>query len=427
MSLDVQLLQLGKYRRNFRKLNDGLPRGGLAGTTVRMWDLFGKYFDEFPETPEIDSAVFTTWFEKWNSKGIGNAELPIYHSLIQQAKDDIRPELEAGMVTRLLQEQLAAEAMTLLERYANGEEIDLAASVAAATKVFEQRLNRKTKVALANRTLEELMDEEVHDHGLEWRLPELRQSMRKLRDCDFIAWAGRPDRGKTTTLCSELSYMIPQLKSRVRGRRGAWFNNEGPTHRIQRRYYQSALGISTGDMLQLSREGKLHTALIEVLGPDYLTDMQFFDAHGKTSADVERIIEDGDFGLVVFDMIDNIHFAGQMHNAGSRTDQVLEEMYKWARDLATIHEFAGIATSQLSAEAEGIPYPPMSAMKDSKTGKQGACDAIVIFGAASDLSMDHTRYLSTPKNKLMLDGQPKSLNRPVGFNAQTARMYSLAA
>jgi replicative DNA helicase len=117
---------------------------------------------------------------------------------------------------------------------------------------------------------------------------------------------------------------------------------------------------------------------------------------------VEDAIEQLKPGLVIFDMIDNISFVGSKKDA--RTDQVLESMYQWARTLGVKYDFPVIACSQVSAEAELQSetqcYPAQHMLKDSKTGKQGAADLMIMIGKSADPACANKRYISTPKNKL---------------------------
>ena len=46
----------------------------------------------------------------------------------------------------------------------------------------------------------------------------------------------------------------------------------------------------------------------------------------------------------------------------------------------------------------------MHALKDSKTGKQGAADLIIMIGKSADPTMPNDRFISTPKNKLSAGG-----------------------
>jgi replicative DNA helicase len=112
--------------------------------------------------------------------------------------------------------------------------------------------------------------------------------------------------------------------------------------------------------------------------------------------------------IVVFDMIDNIRFDGEMINGGQRTDQMLEAMYQWGRDMAVRYDCPIIATSQISAEGDGLAFPTLAMLKDSKTGKQGAADAIITLGAKNEQAYEHIRFIGLTKNKLALEGRPKS-------------------
>ena len=114
--------------------------------------------------------------------------------------------------------------------------------------------------------------------------------------------------------------------------------------------------------------------------------------------------------LVIFDMIDNIEFKGGMRSGhDARTDQVLEAQYQWARKLGVKYGHPVIATSQISAgveqQADTQCWPPMHALKDSQTGKQGAADLMIMIGRSSDPMCVNDRYISTPKNKLSSGGQ----------------------
>ena len=136
---------------------------------------------------------------------------------------------------------------------------------------------------------------------------------------------------------------------------------------------------------------------------------------------VEQVIADTNPGLVIFDMIDNLEFKGTMR-AGhdSRTDQILEAQYQWARKLGVKYGHPVIATSQISAEVEQQSEtqcnPPMHALKDSKTGKQGAADLMIMIGRSDDPTLGSVRYISTPKNKLALTGKSQAIRQQVNID-----------
>ena len=122
-------------------------------------------------------------------------------------------------------------------------------------------------------------------------------------------------------------------------------------------------------------------------------------------------------GGVIYDMIDHIKgFGGE-----ARTDLMREEMYKWAREKCVKHDCIGLATSQISADGEGLQFPNMSMLKDSKTGKQGACDALIMIGKSNDEGLQGQRFIGLPKNKLRRDGKAGDPRATVLFNPSIAR------
>ncbi len=74
-----------------------------------------------------------------------------------------------------------------------------------------------------------------------------------------------------------------------------------------------------------------------------------------------------------------------------------------------------MATSQVSTDGAGLQFPDMHMLKDSKTGKQGACDVILMIGKSADPLIEYQRFLSVPKNKLKIEGA-EPLRDEVSFN-----------
>jgi replicative DNA helicase len=125
--------------------------------------------------------------------------------------------------------------------------------------------------------------------------------------------------------------------------------------------------------------------------------------------------------LIVFDMVDNIKFGGEASNNGQRTDQLLEAMYQWARIISVKYDVPVIATSQISNDGDGLQWPTLGMLKDSKTGKQGAAEAIITIGASNDQALHNSRYINTTKNKLHRSGGPKEPRCEVFFDGERGR------
>lgn len=423
MSLDITLLRLMKHRAKFDRLIGGVPEAGLEDTTTTLLHDFRAYFKEFPNTPVIEYDTFMLWFKEFKHSNFAPERIGMFDAIMLRAKDDISSAVEDGLMERLISAGVSYKLIGVVERWNDGAEIDLLTTLKEIAEEFEQDLDRKVSTPFVEDSIEDMLKEEENDTGFHWRLDCLNTSMRPLRGGDFGILAARPDKGKTTLLTSELSFMVKQIVPLFGEVRPIlWFNNEGPGKRIKQRYYQSLLGCTIPEMVEYLKEGSLMRRLLEATGgtpPDQL--LRIMDVHDRKSHEIEQVMRLHSPCGVVCDMIDNIRFTGDVHNGGQRTDQLLEEMYKWGRNLAVKQDCWMLATSQVSADGDGLTYPTLPMLKDSKTGKQGAADFIVTIGALNDPSMDRFRYMGMTKNKLHRCGGKKDPRTEVLFDMERAR------
>ena len=424
MSLDLTLLRLCSDRSKFDRLVPAAPRDGLDELTVIMLDALRSYYKEFPDTKRIDHASFEAWALEFKLKQLPDDKKSLLKLQMRAMKEPVPPEIEQGMIERLLELELATSAVTKVLQWQQGSEFSLRDELGNLAENIADRMDRKARLPLVQESPEELMAMDENDIGVHFRLTCLARNLRAMRGGDFGIYAMRPDAGKTTFLTSESSYWLPQLDTVWPGqnRPGIWLNNEGPGKRIKQRWYQSLLNATIPEMVEWAKDGSLRKRIEEAMGGD-INRMQFYDIHGFNSGEVEAIIKQTNPGFIIFDMIDNITFSGGMTNGGQRTDQMLEAMYQTARNWCVKYDCIGVATSQISAEGEGVQFPPQSALKDSKTGKQGACDFIIMGGKLNDPAMDRFRYIGTPKNKLHRHGGKRDPRAEVMFDGERARFY----
>jgi replicative DNA helicase len=307
--------------------------------------------------------------------------------------------------------ELATKLANIAERHNDGDVDDLYSEVSRVTDGYRQRLGLRA-IQYIDIPIGELLQDEFDDSGIRWRLDCLNVSMRRLRPGDFGIIAGRPDKGKTTFLTSEVTYFAPQLPA---DRNIIWLNNEGPGKRIIPRLYQSALNYSMTDMKEKHAAGVLVDQYRSAVSR--LDKIRIIDVHGFNTGNIEAILEESNPGVIIYDMIDNIKgFGGE-----ARTDLALEEMYKWARERSVKYDCIGLATSQISNDGDGMQFPTLGMLKDSKTGKQGACDFQLMIGASNDQNLSGMRYLSLPKNKLRRPDGASDPRAEVIFDGTRAR------
>lgn len=440
MSLDITTLQFLKNRERYQRLAKVIPKQALDTRTGVIISDFGRYFREFPDVPVIDASSFRIFFTQIHPT-VRDDDLAFYDEVFKKVHEgDVQPDIEAGLMTRLAAAATAADLLADIEKFNAGEEIDLRRLTEQRLQDYDTFVGRKVKNPQVLTPIEELIAQEENDWGMRFRLPCLNRHIKPARPGDFIILAARPDKGKTSMTLSEVTHFASQVDTLWPGenRSVLWLNNEGPGENIVMRAFQAALGINTDELIALNNKpastpemvAKYRTALREqyaaALG-GRAGALRIFDIHGWWMHEVEELIARYKPAAVVFDMIDNIRFGGEVANNGQRTDQLLEAMYQYVRLLAVKYDFTAIATSQISADADGEPYPTLPQLKDSKTGKQGAADVIITQGTVNDPVLENSRYIGCTKNKRTRRGMPTSPRCEVHFDRDRSRLVEFNA
>ncbi len=413
--LDIMLLRILKHRKEYMQIAGRVPREAMDKTTLMVMDDMGFYFEKLPEATQIDVKVFLPLFRSRRGADMAEDSIKEYERLLPQIRADVPEAEKAAVMFQLLELRLNTELAETLAAYEAGDVANLHAELTKVSNDFAMDAEVKA-VDYIRDDIADLMDEEGNEDGVVSRMTCLRESMRGMRGGDSIILAGRPDKGKTTYLASEATFWAPQLPPE---KNILWLNNEGLGKRIIPRLYQSALGATLSEMRQMLADGTLKKKYCEVVGRE--DKIRVVDIHGMDTYGVENVIRQNDAGIVILDMIDHIRgFRGE-----ARTDLILEEMYKWARTLCVKYEYISVATSQISVEGDGMLFPTLGMLKDSKTGKQGACDAQIMIGASNDPGMANLRGIGLPKNKLRREGYSGDPRAQVAFKPQIARFEDM--
>lgn len=430
MSLDLTTLRLLKRRDRYERLARSVPTRALDTRTRIILSDFGRFFKDFPDAPAINKDAFSLFFKQIHST-LKDEDFAVYDKIFQSVVDeDVAPELESGLMKRLVEAAAATDLAAIIDKYQAGDDIDLRQHLTSLIDAYDAQVDRKVKNPQVLDAIEDLLKAEENDEGLHWRLPCLNRHIKPLVGGDFVVVGARPDKGKTTFWTDQLTFMAPQVDQLWPGQNRSilWFNNEGPGKRIVTRCFQSALNATMEDLVKLSNIPSEDPRWRTKVREDYVAALggrpgalRIFDIHDMWSHEVEEVIALHNPALILFDMIDNIKFGGEVNNNGQRTDQLLEGMYQWARLRGVKHDCAVAANSQISADGDGLQWPTLPMLKDSKTGKQGAADLIITLGAVNDPMLANSRYIGTTKNKKVRTGVPASPMQEVIFDGARGR------
>lgn len=274
--------------------------------------------------------------------------------------------------------------------------------------------------------LSELLNLTVKAPGLRWRLDCLNESLGSLRQGDFGFVFARPETGKTTFLCSEVSYMLDQTDKDI-----LWFNNEEAGTKVKLRFYQAYFGLT---LEQLYGNVQHYSDLFRKQSGGRF---KLFDSAQINRATVEKLSQKYNPGLILFDQIDKL----QGFQA-DREDLLLGRVYQWARELAK--EYCPVlGATQADGSGEGVRWLTMANVANAKTSKQAEADFILGIGAIQDTGWEGIRFINISKNKLIggeFNSKPtvtasQGGNTPgpakrhgkyeVGISPDTARYYNL--
>jgi replicative DNA helicase len=430
MSLDLTTLRLLKHRSRYEKLVGAVPKRALDTKTGVLLSDFGRFFKAFPEAQRVQRDAFNILFKQVHPT-LKDEDYTFYDNLIKNVEaEEVSPELESGLMKRLQEAATAVDTASLIDRYQQGEDIDLRQHLVSLIDAYDETIERKVRNPQVLDAIEDLLKAEANDEGLHFRMPCLNRHIKPLVPGDLVVLAARPDKGKTSWCASELTHMASQVDALFPGEKRSilWFNNEGPGKRIVTRTFQAALDATMEDLVRLANIPSIDPRWKTKVREDYVAAvggrpgvLRIMDIHDMWNYEVEELIKLHKPALVLFDMIDNIKFGGEVMNNGQRTDQLLEGMYQWARLMGVKYDTSVIANSQISADGDGLQWPTLPMLKDSKTGKQGAADLIITMGAVNDPMLANSRYFGTTKNKKVRTGMPSTPQQEVIFDGSRSR------
>ena len=399
-SIDLALLRVIKYKEQYDKVARYIPMGAINKRTKLVAKDIGRYFEENDSETMINFNSFRSLFFTSYHRKLNDDDTTFYNAILTKMEADVPDGVRNSLINQLLELEFATDLGNLVDEYQAGDEVDIVSEVTHITKKLDEQMVRANSFEYAD--LDDSSVEENDDVGLKWCLPELNERYRNIQGGDQTIVCARPGLGKTTFLtCNNVSMVADMKDTDII----VWFNNESRRQRIMKRQMQSALRKTNDELSAMQIAGTLNEEYIKVMGRK--DRVRVYDIHGKNNlflGDIlESILKEGlTIGAIVIDMLDNVKFPTRRE---LREDQRLEEMYKWFRELGVEYNCPTFPTSQVSNEGAGLMYPLQGMLKDSKTGKQGACDNILMIGWDEDTTNPNARGISMPKTKTLRAGQ----------------------
>ncbi len=203
--IDLALLRIVKYRADFYKFRGRVPDAAMDAQTVAIMADFQAYFDGMPERDTIDLGTFLPMFRS-RHPSLSTEQRNAFETILTNALTvDVDDDAKQSILRSMLELRLGTQLANLLAKFDAGDLPNIQGELSKALDEFKADAGIR-KMDYIRDDIGDLLAEEVNDSGLRWRLQCLRDSVRGLRPGDFGIIAGRPDRGKTTMIASELTH-----------------------------------------------------------------------------------------------------------------------------------------------------------------------------------------------------------------------------
>ncbi|AZF88078.1 DNA helicase [Pectobacterium phage Arno160] len=409
--MDKLLVATLANRSRYKALARSVPYDDVGTSTAWLIKSFGSFFEKNPEAQDVDYDVLRTMARL---KLEGEDSAPVM-ALIKQAEAvKVTPEQIKNTSSLLMERGYASLMAMLVNRFQDGEEIDLSYEIHKETMKMRTAIGASAESMFIEPDIHEILAEQDRDEGLKFRQICLQENIKGLMPPLSIALCAGVDSGKTSFLCDALTYMAPQAEKLFPGRPIIWFSNEGVVREIWPRLYSAALGVNSKELAHMPAR-KLYDSYAKAIGGDR-HKIKLKDAHGWTLAQVVGVIEEMNPIIVVFDMLANFKLPGV-----EKKHEKMEQLFQEVREIGALHKCIMFETIQFSADGYDMLYPPGTALKDTKIGAQGALDIQINMGRLNDPAYETLRGLSLPKNKRKVVGRRGTMQAEVQFNADIAR------
>ena len=411
---DLAIISGLSSRFRYEALGKEVPKGLVSADTTRMLMWYGLYYQANPEHTEVDFDVLEGLI-KARTPDNKPDQLSLDLALLAKARQPVRQEVVDSLISTLHEMKLAGRAAAVITEYQAGGEVDLVLELDTLVRDTAKACGSGTASSFIEDSALDIAKEILDERGgLHFTFSEpLRAGLLGLRGGHSVLVAGQVDKGKTTLLLNMAVDFAKQLNAGNLDRPILFLVNEGDAKRFKPRLYQIALGATLPEVVALGQSGELEKKYNKVLGsPDRI---KLKNVHGAGVSDIVGLMEKTNAAVLFLDMVANVRPALK---DGSKTD-CLEHTWQQLREAAVRNDCIVIGSAQISVEGHDVLYPPLSAIKDSRVGAQGAVDLAILMGSAT--GAPNLRGLHVAKNKLYRTGHPVAIQTEIMFTPDTAR------
>lgn len=382
------LLKKEEYNNNRKYIEDIIYKNKINKKEnkelIKILISIDRYYNNNNEDLTIDGLEHLFYSD---NSYLSEADIKIYHEIFECVKHTKSSSpLAMILVSYRRREELKKFGLKFIEAsQTHGGTYQFLQESLNKLKTLEKEFKETENegYSFVTDSLEQLYSNTYSSEGLNWRLSFLRHSLGPLRKGDFGFVFARPETGKTTFLASEVTFFSFQTNYPI-----IWFNNEEQGDKVKVRCYQAALNLTINELMS-NREFNEQKYLEVTKG-----NIKIKDDASIYRKDVEKICEEFQPSLIIFDQIDKIKGF-----EADREDLRLGSIYTWARELAKKYAPV-IGVTQASGQGENQRWLTMDHVSNAQTSKQAEADFILGIGKLHDPNQEVLRFFNISKNKL---------------------------
>ena len=401
---DTHLLVLLSNKEKYERFIPYIKEKTVSPATLKIIQVIQEYYKSYPSAANInwqDLASFYMMFKKKHSKPdeltdvanvLKNAEVLSSKIIADPSSEPLHEDVVSHYIKLDYATKVASRALNIVNNQVTEGTSDALESIGDIIHEYE----RETKKAVSKESIfvapsVSALATSVLAGGFNWPLHELNISLGPLRKGDFVIVGARPETGKSTfgVQCATCFAQQPGASS---VRPIIYVRNEESGTGVMFRSFQSTFGITTEEISK--NPAKWDAEYAKVIGDKLL--ILDDEAHINTVQHLKRLFREFNPSCIIFDQLDNVHGFSNEDKEHMRIGQ----LYRWARDLAKEYGPV-IAMTQVDGSGEGQEWLTMAQLRESKTDKPAAADAIITIGRSNNKAKEYSRFIHLPKNKLL--------------------------
>jgi hypothetical protein len=395
MMIDFQLLATMSNRDTYNKYKRYVKEFILLTESAEMLTDMGKWFTMNAEAEDIDWPSF----------------MALSRMTLHPLDDKVDHEIRESLVKKI--ESVKVDD-NVLERYllldtidkviSQSKEIRDGKSKTTLSDVEDTLIEYHTQIDSVHTNPEDYtIDVDLINKNLlfsdavEWRIEDLNLSVGPLHKSDFVLITKCPETGGTSFLVSEFTHMLAQLPP---GKNAIIFHNEEGEDKVAARIIQSALDITTAEMMSDPIKTKKDWET-------YLDGrrIQLYPSTDMRTTDVERVLKNGDYWLVGLNVLDKVQ-------GFAKSDEVerLSKLGVWCRGLA--NKYGSVfAIVQAPASAYGQKWLVQTDIFGNRVKLAGDSDIMLGIGRSFETGDEDLRFINVIRNKKPQTGRMEAARK----------------